>query len=279
LFVLSELEGMSGPELADVLGLKLNTVYARVRRLRARFEAHDLNQDVMRLGETYRDRPRATARSWALLVPALGNTPKTLAYWLPTLLSNKLVGATVGACVAAGTLVVTAQLLPETVGAPKIATAQERRGSEVPVDAIAQPQEVSAAEPTFAAEAVGVAPNPPAPPRTPRRPAGASLPSDTNLATQNEHLRRASSALQEGHPEVALQIIELQQRDFPEGPLQDLTAALHIEALCALGRVADARRETDAFLARSSTSPVAPRVRRSCSGDAQKPQVPDTGGA
>ncbi len=37
-FVLAEVEGMSGPEIADVLGINVNTVYARLRAARGRFE-------------------------------------------------------------------------------------------------------------------------------------------------------------------------------------------------------------------------------------------------
>jgi RNA polymerase sigma-70 factor (ECF subfamily) len=37
-FVLSELEGLSGTEIADALALNRNTVYARQRKLRQRFE-------------------------------------------------------------------------------------------------------------------------------------------------------------------------------------------------------------------------------------------------
>ncbi len=37
-FVLVELEGMSAPEVADALGLNVNTVYSRLRKARAEFE-------------------------------------------------------------------------------------------------------------------------------------------------------------------------------------------------------------------------------------------------
>ncbi|MEM9694426.1 MAG: sigma-70 family RNA polymerase sigma factor [Myxococcota bacterium] len=37
-FILAELEGMTGPEIATATGVKLNTVYARIRRGRAQFE-------------------------------------------------------------------------------------------------------------------------------------------------------------------------------------------------------------------------------------------------
>jgi RNA polymerase sigma-70 factor (ECF subfamily) len=37
-FVLAELEQMTGPEIAEVLGLSVNTVYSRLREARIRFE-------------------------------------------------------------------------------------------------------------------------------------------------------------------------------------------------------------------------------------------------
>lgn len=37
-FVLSELEQMTGPEIAEIVGLPLNTVYSRLREARVRFE-------------------------------------------------------------------------------------------------------------------------------------------------------------------------------------------------------------------------------------------------
>lgn len=38
-FVLSDIEGLSAPEIAEALGIKLNTVYSRLRRARLAFQA------------------------------------------------------------------------------------------------------------------------------------------------------------------------------------------------------------------------------------------------
>ncbi len=46
-FALSELEGLSAPEIAEALDLKLNTVYSRLRRAREKFAA-----ELSRRGET-----------------------------------------------------------------------------------------------------------------------------------------------------------------------------------------------------------------------------------
>jgi RNA polymerase sigma-70 factor (ECF subfamily) len=45
-FFLCDVEGWSAPEVAQTLALKLNTVYSRLRRARAQFEAYLLRQGV-----------------------------------------------------------------------------------------------------------------------------------------------------------------------------------------------------------------------------------------
>lgn len=46
-FLLSELEGMTAPEIADTLGLNINTVYARLRAARQRFEREVERQETI----------------------------------------------------------------------------------------------------------------------------------------------------------------------------------------------------------------------------------------
>ena len=43
-FVLSELEGMTAPEIAEIVGVKLNTVYSRIRVARERFRQWDADR-------------------------------------------------------------------------------------------------------------------------------------------------------------------------------------------------------------------------------------------
>jgi RNA polymerase sigma-70 factor (ECF subfamily) len=45
-FVLAELEQMTGPEIAEILGLPLNTVYSRLREARLRFERELARRDA-----------------------------------------------------------------------------------------------------------------------------------------------------------------------------------------------------------------------------------------
>jgi len=51
-FVMSEVEDMSAPEIAEALGLNCNTIYSRVRRTRRRFETF-----VAALAKESHDRP------------------------------------------------------------------------------------------------------------------------------------------------------------------------------------------------------------------------------
>jgi hypothetical protein len=104
------------------------------------------------------------------------------------------------------------------------------------------------------------------------------VPNDS-IAAQNARLQEAAHALRRGDASAAMRITDEQRREHPRSPLADLRTAVHVEALCALGRRDEASKETEAFLAAHATSPVAPRIRRACSEPAQKSKTPDTEGA
>lgn len=104
LFVLSELEGMTGPEISDALGQNLHTTYSRIRRLRRGFAARIADEGV--IARTRKARPRATARSWAMLMPAL-NLSERSSHFIPWLTSLKwsMVGAGAGGAVVLSAVV------------------------------------------------------------------------------------------------------------------------------------------------------------------------------
>jgi RNA polymerase sigma-70 factor (ECF subfamily) len=58
-FVLAEVEGMSGPEIAEALGTKVDTVYSRLREARRRFERVVARREAT-LRREQGDAPRAT---------------------------------------------------------------------------------------------------------------------------------------------------------------------------------------------------------------------------
>jgi RNA polymerase sigma-70 factor, ECF subfamily len=283
LFVLSELEGMTGPEIARSLGTNLNTTYGRIRKLRSRFEIEGgVHPTMAELRRVEQERPRASARSWALLMPLLGEAPRTLARFAPALAANKLAGFALGASVAGGVVVLADQAL--STPAEHIDVVEAGEGSRAPAphttgvaEARVGPRAESAAaaldDGTLASEAPLVRHA-----SRSRRPQPAAPEDDRSLSTQNEQLRQASSALRRGDPAAALEITSRQDREFPGGQLFDLRTALRIEALCALGDGEAARQAAESFLGRHPSSPVAPRVRRSCGVERNRPE-PDTSGA
>jgi RNA polymerase sigma-70 factor (ECF subfamily) len=88
--------------------------------------------------------------------------------------------------------------------------------------------------------------------------AGGSLESETRL------LRDASLELRASHPERALRLLDDHARSFSGGALVEERRAERILALCALGRAAEARAESESFLQERPRSLLADRVRASC---------------
>jgi hypothetical protein len=98
---------------------------------------------------------------------------------------------------------------------------------------------------------------------TPRSASSApSLP----LSVEARALAKVQSALKEGRNAEALSLVEEQQQQFAHGELQQERDAAKIVALCAVGRVAEARVAARDFLANSPRSPFATRIRSSCAG-------------
>ena len=81
---------------------------------------------------------------------------------------------------------------------------------------------------------------------------------------ETELLRRASTELGAGRADAALRITGEHGRRFPRSVLADLRTAVRIEALCGLGKAAQARGEAQVFLRERPESPVAERIERAC---------------
>jgi hypothetical protein len=87
-----------------------------------------------------------------------------------------------------------------------------------------------------------------------------------SLQQETQALADVQRALRDQNPEQALRLIEKQDRSFQGGALAEERAAAHILALCAAGRLTEAREAAGRFLAAHPSSPVAARVRASCAG-------------
>lgn len=84
------------------------------------------------------------------------------------------------------------------------------------------------------------------------------------FADETELLRAAQSARARGDSKAALALLDAGARRFGSGALAEERAALHVLALCDLGRRTRARREADAFATSYPSSPLLGRVRNAC---------------
>jgi RNA polymerase sigma factor (sigma-70 family) len=298
LFVLSELEGMTGPELASVTGRNVQTIYTRVRKLKV-----ELGEHVGGLERIRRERPQATARSWALLLPALrfspaGSVAATASGW------GAWWGWAVGAAGAASlALVVTtmpaadrprlaaeradtgASPLPRPSLAASAADVGEASlapvPSPIPADdhgASRVPSPGPAASATASAARSDATPVAATSPRS-HRDAATDAPTSDGLGVETELLRRASAELTAGNADAALRMAAEHGRRFPDSVLADLRIALRIEALCELGKATQARGEAQVFLRAHPGSPVAERIERACTSASYESAAADKTGA
>lgn len=291
IFLLSELEGMTGPEIAEACGRNVNTVYTRIGKLRR--DLHDRLGDVERARTS---RPRASVRQWSAIVPLLRAT-------VPATLGKTGLGVAIGAIAASLVLVVADRVLPpdeedvvaatvidpveEDASAPSKST-RTRAEAEPEADAEAEPEPESEpdAEAEPETETVDAAPSrvmatntlvEPSPEPVAKSPM-ADPPRD-DLAVENKLLGRAADAMAEHRPADALEIANEHARRFPGSPLADLGTALRIEALCELGKVEQARGEARLFVTARPDSPVVHRISRTCGSLPRKPADADTSGA
>ncbi|HEY2408626.1 MAG TPA: hypothetical protein VGI10_21620 [Polyangiaceae bacterium] len=84
------------------------------------------------------------------------------------------------------------------------------------------------------------------------------------LTEEARALANVQRALREGNGNQALALLDAQDVKFHAGELGPERAAARIVALCAVGRVAEARSAGARFLAASPHSPLAARVRATC---------------
>ena len=290
-FILADLEGFTGREVADTLGIKPNTAWSRLKAARAEF--------ARQFGGTVRKRPtvivevpqpprEARARVWAVMVPQLGFAGKAagasasvLQTWMVAF-NVKVFGATVG--VGIGTVAaVHVATEPPAVEQPREATvakAKPKRAKAktptqtvqpraieteaqgggqaiVPVHSIV-PAPVPVQRPASmkAKRAIKEAPAP-APVEAPPKAEG---PPDPNGIDQ---LTRARKALGSGDAYGALMLVEEHAMRFPKS-LPKMRAIIRIEALCAAGKRAQGIGEAAALLQSGGDANLKARVQRAC---------------
>ncbi len=118
--------------------------------------------------------------------------------------------------------------------------------------------------PAVVVEAVApvVEPSPPTPP-----------PQRRSIAAELELLQRSQLALDNHRTAEALRLLDAYAAEHADGVLRQEAAAQRVLALCARGRIPEARALGDAVLRDAPGSPAATRVRGSCA--ARRPLTPD----
>ena len=221
-FVLGELYGLTGPEIAARLKIPVDTAYTRLRAGRRQLE--------LALLRSADDEPAhagaALQRGWLLLAPRLGEPSG--AGWLLLALGKAKLALGLAAVAATVTFIV----LPRDPPAPPPVLAARSTTPSPP--APTQPPRA----PQLPAEAAPVAVTPPTPTRSPA-PARPAAP-DPLGATR---LTAALALLQAGDPAGALAEADRHARDYPGSPLAEARTLTRVRALCALGRDEQARGE------------------------------------
>ena len=91
------------------------------------------------------------------------------------------------------------------------------------------------------------------------------------VAAEVRLLGEAHAAMRGGDAERALVLLEEHARRYPRGALGEERDAARIAALCALGRVGEARQAANRFLRATPLSPHAGPIRASCGGSLGSP--------
>ena len=219
---MSELLGMSGPEIASELGLPLNTVYSRVRLARQQLQ-RGLGEEPLARAVAQRradEQPpeRAAQRAWLVILPGLGKPAAGLGLGL--LATSRAAVATTLLLIGATAVLVSRRAPPPTPAA-----------SPTTVAAPSLPPSPAPAHPALAT--TPAEPTPPTiTPRSPRAPTR----SDDRLAAEVALLDRAHALLGNGDVDAALALLTTHARDFADGALVDLREAARVQALCRAGQ-------------------------------------------
>jgi len=237
--------GYSGPEIADLLGVSLNTVHSRLRLAKAR----------MRDGTAAEDTREQRRRCWALIAAAPGLRSGMLAGW-----SRVAAWVGLGLLTTAWTFETPAATVDEAVRVrPQPVVVAPEPEPANPSLAVAMQPAPDVAPPPVPMPETSVAP--PEPVRRKRRRRKAAPQTEPTDAPERSSagpdvalLQRGLELNRAGRHRAALQVFERHARTFPRSPLWDARESAWVRALCRLGRTDQARTRAERALARGGSS-------------------------
>lgn len=255
---MTELLGMSAPEISSELGLPLNTVYSRLRIAREQLQALVAAESLESLQASARRRQAppegAQQRAWALMLPLFGPGGSSVGVvaWMKaqTAMATTLIATGV---VAIGLAVRPAS--PASERRPPTAEAPAR----VSTAEAAPPREIVETPPEPAAQVAA-----PVTPPLDRRMSKGTAPlqvgeARAQLAEEIALIDRVHAQLAQGDAEAALATIAAHAGKFPAGTLVDVREAARVDALCKRGDPAGAEATAARLLTDHPTSAVAQR--------------------
>jgi len=276
-------EGLSGPQIAQMLEINVDTAYSRIkaarRRLQRSLEASGLHGDPDALFEAARQQtrpPRGARRKvaaalglqWKSAPPAVAGISGLKAALLGIALGGVAAVAVVGARSESPDRLAASS--PPRAAAPAVSADHEGSGAHVsPAPAISPEPRPRIEDPPSPAEpdTRDTSPSrarsqtragskePPSPTPTPT--------ADAKLAAEVELLTQAKRAATR-EPERALRLLATHAERFPQGQLGTERAGYRAIALCTLGRWAQGRGEARLFVSAHGRSSLATRVAKAC---------------
>jgi len=257
-FVLSEIEGLSAPEIAKIVGTNPRTVHSRLRAARssfatdlARVHARDAGDPMnarwlQHAASGHRPPKAADKRVWAALLielPELGGAAGaggagTLG-WVHTVkavaVSAGLGLATIGGVYIAATPLRADDSRPAVAEASAKTSAIAEQAPEAPT--VEAPVVVEEPAPELAA----IVPEPPPETKRPRRPKPRDEATEPDLlSAELDLVDKARRALAAGDHEAVLEWSKAHAERFPNGQFRRERDRSRVAALCALERASEA---------------------------------------
>jgi RNA polymerase sigma-70 factor (ECF subfamily) len=244
-FVLAELEELTVPAIADLVGENPRTIYSRLRAARAAVASDleglhapqpiDLGVAIVATRPRGSVEPERARRAWAAVLAKVGGSAT------PAVATGLAAWGKIAIAAAATIGVTTWAVLPEREATTTPSVASTATEQSEPAPAAALPT-----TPAIVATAAPVAPQPiesPAPRVASRRVLVPEPPatSSTSLADEIAAIDRARDHVTHGDPTTALAELDRYDSRFAAGSMRAEAAGVRVSALCKAHRAEDAR--------------------------------------